>query len=156
MIKSYQLVVSKPVVSKPVVSKFRSDIVLNKLGKKICAGVGASSMGLGFNSNVKSDALVWDAVVTCAESYMAFRLMQYRVVGPMLKMLKKQTAVEVELNNIVEKVPGVSKTISVSAGFISVILSIDAGNRVVDIVSSLKNDKKGEQEDPKKADAKNK
>ncbi len=119
--------------------------MLNKFGKKICAGVCALSMGLGFNSNVKSDALFWDAVVACAEFYTSFRLMQYRVLGPVLKMLKKQTAVKVEINNAVEPAPKVGKTVSVLAVIISVILSIDAGKRVVNIVSSLKNDKKGEQ-----------
>lgn len=62
MIESYQLVVSKPVVS-----KIRSDVMLNELGKKICAGVCALSMGLGFNSNVKSDALFWDVALIANE-----------------------------------------------------------------------------------------
>lgn len=114
--------------------------MLNKLGKKICAGV--CTLSLGFGLNVKSDAIVWDAVVACAEFYTSFRLMQYRVVGP---MLKKQVKVEVEFNNIVERVPKVGKTVSVLAGVISMIFVIDAGKRVVNIVSSLKSDKKGEQ-----------
>ena len=128
--------------------------MLNKLGKKICAGICALS--LGFGSNVKSDALVWDAVVALFELYTSFRLLQYRVVGPGLRMLKEEVKIEVEANNIVDPVPKVGKTVSVLAGVISAIFLIDAGKRVVDIVSSLKNDKKGEQEDPKKADAKNK
>ena len=41
--------------------------MLNKFGKKICAGVCALSMGLGFNSNVKSDALFWDVALIAHE-----------------------------------------------------------------------------------------
>ena len=41
--------------------------MLNKFGKKICAGVCALSMGLGFNSNVKSDALFWDVALIANE-----------------------------------------------------------------------------------------
>lgn len=42
-------------------------VMLNKFGKKICAGVCALSMGFGFNSNVKSDALFWDVALIANE-----------------------------------------------------------------------------------------
>ena len=41
-------------------------VMLNKFGKKICAGVCALSM-FGFNSNVKSDALFWDVALIANE-----------------------------------------------------------------------------------------
>ena len=71
-------------------------------------------------------------------------------------MSKEQIPVKFEANNIIKKDPEVIETVSYLSGAISVIFLIDAGKRVVNIVSSLKNDKKGEQEDPKKADAKEK
>ena len=106
MIESYQLVVSKPVVSKPVVSKIRSDVMLNELGKKICAGVCALSMGLGFNSNVKSDALFWD-VALIANEFLSGALFTLatskKSAGKLVKLIKYLATFEEKVHELMEE-----------------------------------------------------
>ena len=79
--------------------------MLNKLGKKICAGVCALSMGLGFNSNVKSDALFWDVALIANEflSGAMFTLeVSKRSAEKLVKLIKYLATFEEKYCEIVE------------------------------------------------------
>ncbi len=80
-------------------------VMLNKLGKKICAVVCALSMGLGFNSNVKSDALFWDVALIANEflSGAIFTLdVSKKSAGKLKELIKYLATFEEEVHELME------------------------------------------------------
>ena len=80
--------------------------MLNKFGKKICAGVCALGMGFGFNSNVKSDALFWDVALIANEflSGAVFTLdVSIKSAENLVKLIKYLATFEEEVHELMEE-----------------------------------------------------
>ena len=135
-------------------------VMLNKFGKKICAGVCALSMGFGFNSNVKSDALFWD-VALIANEFLSGAIFTWSVsiksAKNLVKLIKylatfeefekkdfelkedddkeEPKMVKVTWNQKLEKIK--KKTPSILFGVLGPILLADAAKRSYELYKNL-------------------